>query len=522
MGGVSTKEPEVQFQFVNSTVDNPVVPQDVATRALIRKQAMKKASAARKKSGSYGKHNLRQYPVFVDGPIPTTEPHSTSSSHEGEFHKQQTSPELDHECGATVIDSAPSFQHAKLKSHLQPTPIELLGASVPASLPLTAFESMSMRYGINILDLSNLTTFHVSRATRKALATDPSQVINMLSYNQWSFFSYLSTSYETSPCVRSAVDCVIARVRQILSPSESDLDSTVITHYVKALGTLQKALECQRQRYSPEVLYAIEILALYELLASSEPTAWIRHSAGAAHLIQLRGPRRYKTEFEKSLFMAHVGTITTEAMFNNEHCFLEQDNWREVFESVIVDDDIISDRSEIVISLLMIKSKIPGICADATTAVCGDKPPEMSAVVDLASRAQQARDSLIKWRCDYEPLLGPLAELCKRDVDDDKKCKVMGVYLSCMMLVNRLLSSVSAPKERLELEDEIDAIADQVLDLYGRVAEIRPQSTLFLAQTIAIAKAMQATTPLWRDISPDGGIERWKFEKFCEIIGRKC
>lgn len=36
------------FQFVNATVENPIV-QDVSVRAIIRKQAMKKASAARKK-----------------------------------------------------------------------------------------------------------------------------------------------------------------------------------------------------------------------------------------------------------------------------------------------------------------------------------------------------------------------------------------------------------------------------------------------------------------------------------------
>lgn len=266
--GDKSKKPEIEFQFVNCTLDNAIVPQDVATRALIRKQAMKKASAARKKNGNYGKHNLRQYPVFVDGraeSIPTTNPRPISSSYEIVFRQQQTSPELERGSSATIIESLPVFERARSKSHPQLALSESEGTRIPASLPLTAYESVSMRYGINIPDLSSLTTFHVSRATRKALSTDPSQVTNLLRYNQWSFFSYLSSSYETSPCVKSAVDCVVARVRQILSPSEHSLDSTVISSYVKALNTLQKALDCQNQRYSPEVLYAIEILALYEV-----------------------------------------------------------------------------------------------------------------------------------------------------------------------------------------------------------------------------------------------------------------
>jgi len=44
-------------------------------------------------------------------------------------------------------------------------------------------------------------------------------------------------------------------------------------------------------------------------LDPSGETAWIRHAAGAARLIQLRGPKNYTTEFEKALLMAHTGPI---------------------------------------------------------------------------------------------------------------------------------------------------------------------------------------------------------------------
>jgi hypothetical protein len=46
-----------------------------------------------------------------------------------------------------------------------------------------------------------------------------------------------------------------------------------------------------------------------QLLDPSGETAWIRHAAGAARLIQLRGPDNYSTDFEKALFMAHTGPI---------------------------------------------------------------------------------------------------------------------------------------------------------------------------------------------------------------------
>lgn len=39
--------------------------------------------------------------------------------------------------------------------------------------------------------------------------------------------------------------------------------------------------------------------------------SWIRHSSGATSLIKLRGPHRYKDEFEKALFLAHAGQIVS-------------------------------------------------------------------------------------------------------------------------------------------------------------------------------------------------------------------
>src|SRR5277367_579118 len=61
---MSGKMPIPTIQFVNASIANPSAPKDPAVRALIRRQAMKQATETRRRDGSYGKHNLRQYPVF--------------------------------------------------------------------------------------------------------------------------------------------------------------------------------------------------------------------------------------------------------------------------------------------------------------------------------------------------------------------------------------------------------------------------------------------------------------------------
>jgi hypothetical protein len=48
-----------------------------------------------------------------------------------------------------------------------------------------------------------------------------------------------------------------------------------------------------------------------QLMDPSGEKAWIRHAAGAAKLIQLRGPKSYSTEFEKALFIAQTFPIVS-------------------------------------------------------------------------------------------------------------------------------------------------------------------------------------------------------------------
>jgi hypothetical protein len=56
------------------------------------------------------------------------------------------------------------------------------------------------------------------------------------------------------------------------------------------------------------VVWASQLMVL-QLLDPLGETAWIRHAAGAARLIQLRGPKSYNSEFEKALLVAHTGPI---------------------------------------------------------------------------------------------------------------------------------------------------------------------------------------------------------------------
>ncbi|KUJ10138.1 uncharacterized protein LY89DRAFT_656779 [Mollisia scopiformis] len=527
---MATKQMKISFTFANSSIEAP--PQDPATRARIRKQAIKQAFAARKQDGTQKRYNVRQSPVFVRDKLvaPSVSGINLSRS-DTEFKvnvEDHNALEVDDFFAAEEpIEPASDDNEIPKVDHLSLVLRE--SQTLYANVSGTGYEQITHKYGFNILDLSDLATFHVGRSTRTSLSSNPCQLVNLRQYQPWSFLSFLPSTYEHFPCIRYAAECVAARVRQILSPGEVH-HSTVIALYVKALKHLQEVLNTPKRCLKPEVLFATEIMAIYELLATSDEIAWVRHAAGAARLIQFRGPANFTTEFEKALFMAHAGAISNEALLKNERCFLEEDQWRDVFQSIIVRDSAISDRSEAAITMLMIKSSAPGIAKDVTSAVVQQLSTDSPFVIAVADRARQLHATLLSWHDNYKELLGDdPSDICTATIEGDSRCKIMGVYLSCMVLANRFMAAV-CPLEQQEREEEAQEVVNRIFELQKHVSRVRPQACLYLVQAVGLARVTAVTTQDWQCISESkdasfGGprrvISRWRFERWCELFGRK-
>ncbi|PQE31973.1 C6 zinc finger domain protein [Rutstroemia sp. NJR-2017a WRK4] len=531
-------EQPMEFQFVNSTLTNPSVPQDLAIRALIRKQAMKKASAARRRDGNYGKHNLRQYPVFVHDEKPTDQTpavkvvanHKTQSA-----YGSNTSRQLEYIDGEERGKGRSSNGKLKLSKHEREKNIAerqmlltkiALAESAPSKFSPTGYELLLAKSGVDIMELSTLATLHVGRATRRALCASPYSIVHqMRTQKQWSFLSYLPSRYGHIQCLSDAADCVVARARQIISPQEN-WEPMVLGYYIKALESLQKALDSPKQRFKPEVLCATEILALYELLEPTGETAWIRHAAGAARLIQLRGPSHYTSEFEQALFLGHTGPIMTEALLNGERCFLEQPAWQKLFRSIIAPNDTsMSDRSELVIVLIMLKSNIPGTFCDITQILCQDTDPEPEYIDRMIKFCRMLRRKFLEWRRAYEELVSKTS-VREGTMEFDRRCKAFATYLSCIMFTNRLLGCLVA-EEREALERETQGLADEMLSLDEEVQVTSKAANLFMAQTAGVAGAMKITRREFEEGVGrkeegirKGFVEKDVFMRWCATFGR--
>ncbi|OCK85755.1 hypothetical protein K432DRAFT_448397 [Lepidopterella palustris CBS 459.81] len=483
------------FEFINhSPATDPFG--DKANRTRIRRQAMRAAGIARKKRGNYGKHNLLQYPIF--------------------------------------INSLPYFPNWDSYSKHTLTKSSWI-TSIPASPSSNGFELVRIKYGVDILSLSGLTAIHVGRAAACMLSSHQSLLVGLLQCKQWSYFSYVPSRYGHSPCLDDAIHCVAAKLQQMLLPSCQFSTSAVLSLYGKALGSLQAALDHPTLRLEADVLCATEILAMFEFLSFSGGHTWKHHMSGAARLIELRGPQSYATDFEKSLFMAFIGLIFTESLLNNSSCFLEQPSWQRILPSMITTSDSpFSDRSPIVLSFWSRVMASASYFKDVTDLIYSQFSPSQPSPSqsELISRGLCRRESFFQWRQEFNALVKgiPYSRCPHAQKQYTKLSQVLGVYLSCLALLSRLIGAVSSSL-RSELEDESQALAMEVARMEKEASSKSPMAGFFLAQKMTIARSITDTADMWKDSlgigcgneEPGVGeavIERWKFERWCTAMAR--
>jgi hypothetical protein len=142
-------------------------------------------------------------------------------------------------------------------------------ATVPGNLFQTSYELMTMKYGLDATNISMLASIHINRAARQEFLAKPSHLSQILTKRRWSYFSYLPSRYGQSTCLNDATDCLVSRVRQIVSPDGAPWANTVLALYVRALNSLQTAIQCSDVCLNADVLCATAILSLFEVYQST-------------------------------------------------------------------------------------------------------------------------------------------------------------------------------------------------------------------------------------------------------------
>lgn len=124
---------------------------------------------------------------------------------------------------------------------------------------------MRIEQDFDLLSLSALTAFSVGRVTARVLACRPSLLPEVLRCQQWSYIEYVPSRIGSNETLDNAVRCVVARVRQCLLKPYEPPTNNILKGYVKAISSLQTALNDEQQCLKSDVLCATELLGIYEV-----------------------------------------------------------------------------------------------------------------------------------------------------------------------------------------------------------------------------------------------------------------
>lgn len=224
---------DAPFSFVN--YEGPNLNTNAHVRRRIRQQAMRDAAMARRQRGDYGKHNMRQYPVFVqpsDGHPPDDSEDNRDPRDMGDFQPSSL--------------SAPfAFQD-----------------------PL-----MPKQFAI-LLNLMPLTGLRLGVGTLSHYLYEPTQPKDHIITAQASsqrLLAFIPSRYGHVSLLRHATDCVIAKLQYESQPVEHRSpinDVKALSHYQRALKALQQALLDEREWAKPETLCATQLLGIFEVRIS--------------------------------------------------------------------------------------------------------------------------------------------------------------------------------------------------------------------------------------------------------------
>lgn len=394
----------------------------------------------------------------------------------------------------------------------------------------TGYQRIRNVSNIDLSQLSMLAGFRANtKITAALLYADPSLLVSFLRKRQsLSYLSYVPALYSSSKCLAAATDCLLIRVANVLSTTAihhpSKRNQEIILHS-KALHSLRAALTDSAAFSDARILVAIQLLSLYELLNFSpndNGAAWSMHVNAGAIFIQARS-LRFETDLEKSLLSSHSGAILSESFSANSDCYLDQLEWKDLYNSLPSPEAHISPGDDATSHPSMREAKahsllfsLPGLINDIDRVMRSDSLLLNDGILlSLQQRCERLHNGVQEWLDNYDKT-STSNEAAYRSIPDLENHdrywndEILPTVVDTSLLTARLLSILTTcPRTSLKLEQRVQELAARALaaserqnDQLGRNSQdILVWSTV--QHTLKISQSILATKKTWSP-QPDG------------------
>ncbi|KAM0723905.1 hypothetical protein Q7P37_000895 [Cladosporium fusiforme] len=480
------------FPFIVS--NGPKVPKDPALRTLIRKQAMRDVGIARKKRG-----RANPCPQAVRNDTPRVQEETSDSSGAGSSSTSTPPDPVPCTDGTTPEDEQLVLASETLTDETFDWLSEQVWVMPCYGNPMTEYEQLRAKYNVDILDLSILTSFNVGGNIVRAIFDNPELLNTLWGSQMQSYLQFVPNRYGHKPFLTDVVDCVLAKVHSRLHPANQSFNVIVMQKYAKALASVQKAIMGEESSLDPDLLCAIQMLGLHEMLDHRRAVkAYDHHVDGSALIIQRRTPSRFNTDYEKLLFHSHICAAFTRALYEQRECYLEQPEWIELYQSLIEDTPWLTDRSEIVIRIRSRLLSLATMLCQTTKAMNPDTYDEGLLLV-LELKAREIHHGLLKALDAFKAYVLSMSMANTPESELALRREIFGTALECLCVYKRILASF-CEEERLQLEKEAQELALTIMNLQKQPAP--RHSWIYSSHEKGVAASIQLTREAWeRDLS---------------------
>nr|OQO24268.1 hypothetical protein B0A51_10128 [Rachicladosporium sp. CCFEE 5018] len=457
------------FHFIVS--DGAKVPQDASTRTLIRKQAMKDIGISRRKRAARVPKAKADEPtpLIAEGPvelpamvdIDLVDPQLYDLD-DAVFSAESTGP------ASTASDE--SWQLSVVSSRSSSSPSsdedEQFCSLIATINPSTEYQKLRTKYSFDPMDLSFLTSFNISQVAVWTMQQQPELLETLLGHRICSYLHYVPQRYgQGKRFFDATVDCVLAKASSRMRPDEAGPAMAATRLYAKALREVQTAVSDKKQCDDADLLCAVQLLSCYEIMDSKDLSAFSNHISGSAQLVRNRSATGFKSEYERLLFLGHVGAAYSEAFFQNRASHLAQPEWMQLYDSLSEESTWLTDTHPLMIRVRKIMIYFPGILAEIDTAFddtddCSASYKLFEIELRLRSIHQDTKNTLEAYKAHVlrtSMMRPPQCEMHKRR-------EAFGSIMEGLCVCKRMIAAM-CDSDRLQLEHEVQSIAQLILDL---------------------------------------------------------
>ena len=195
----------------------------------------------------------------------------------------------------------------------------LVSPRLSNTLPAPGIETPIRPNAVYLTHLSRLARFHIGRLTAGIAEGEPSRLASVLRCRQWCYAPYIPSHMGSSACLNTAVDALSLKMNNLLlHDSPRHTSTATFASYGRALVCLRERLDRSPQRVTPDVLAAVQLLTIYEMLDLSDDEAWQKHATGAVALIRTATYGKPSIALQTTLSTKQAWPLLTEALLNHE------------------------------------------------------------------------------------------------------------------------------------------------------------------------------------------------------------